>query len=153
MKQDRLILTAGFMPAAVMALLLLAENLLGQGVLPNHILVLAAMEVGVYFLPILLLRLLKDDEGKRAVFRCRHFKHRAVWFVLWMSLAVDKDGSAAHIVEARYQIAEGGLARAARTNYGDVLAAAYLKGQPLQYEGLSLFIYNIIRVAYLGVRE
>ena len=87
MKQDRLILTAGFMPAAVMALLLLAENLLGQGVLPNHILVLAAMEVGVYFLPILLLRLLKDDEGKRAVFRCRHFKHRAVWFVLWMSLA------------------------------------------------------------------
>ncbi len=87
MKQDRFVLTAGFMPAVVMALLLLAENLLGQGALPTHIWVLAAAELGTYLAPLLLLRLLKDSEGKTAVFRCRPFKRRAVWFVLWMSIA------------------------------------------------------------------
>lgn len=87
MKQDRLTLTTGFMPAALMALLLLAENLLGQGVIPDRFWALAAVEIGVYLLPILLLRFLKDKEGKTAVLRCKPFKHRAVWFVLWMSFA------------------------------------------------------------------
>ena len=45
MKQDRLFLTAGFMPAVVMATLLLMEHLLSDGYLPKVIWVVLAAEV------------------------------------------------------------------------------------------------------------
>ena len=51
MKQDRLFLTAGFMPAVVMAAFLLLESLLQNGVLPQNIWILAAAEVAVYLVP------------------------------------------------------------------------------------------------------
>ena len=86
MKQDRLFLTAGFMPAVVMALLLLLERLLQSGLLPKHVWIVAAAEVAAYLVPLLILRFLPDGEGKKATFRVKGFKRQAVWFVLWMSL-------------------------------------------------------------------
>jgi membrane protease YdiL (CAAX protease family) len=86
MKQDRLFLTAGFMPAVVMALLLLLERLLQSGLLPKSVWIVAAAEVTAYLVPLLILRLLPDGEGKKATFRVKGFKRQTVWFVLWMSL-------------------------------------------------------------------
>lgn len=60
MKQDRLSLTAGFMPAVIMALLLLLEGLLQAELLPQNIWVIAGAEVAAYVLPLLILRFLPD---------------------------------------------------------------------------------------------
>ena len=87
MKQDRLFLTAGFMPAVVMAAFLLLESLLQNGVLPQNIWILAAAEVAVYLVPMAVLRFLPNSEGKRARFRFKGYKRQTVPFVLWMSLA------------------------------------------------------------------
>ena len=87
MKQDRLTLTAGFMPAVVMALLLLLEHLLQTELLPKGLWVVVAAEVAAYLLPMLVLRVLPDGEGKRARFRFKGHRRQAVWFVFWMSLA------------------------------------------------------------------
>lgn len=87
MKQDRLFLTAGFMPAVAMATLLLLEQLLNSGVLPGSLWVVAAAEAAVYLLPALVLRLLPDGEGGRARFRFRPYRRQAIPLVLWMSLA------------------------------------------------------------------
>lgn len=86
MKQDRLFLTAGFMPAVVMATLLLMEHLLSDGILPKIIWVVLAAEVAAYLLPMLLLRFLPDSEGKRARFRFKGYRRQTILFVLWMSL-------------------------------------------------------------------
>ena len=59
MKQDRLFLTAGFMPAVVMAAFLLLESLRQNGVLPQNIWILAAAEVAVYLVPMAVLRFLR----------------------------------------------------------------------------------------------
>ena len=87
MKQDRLFLTAGFMPAVVMAAFLLLESLLQDGALPQNIWILAAAEVAVYLVPMAVLRFLPNSEGKRARFRFKGYKRQTVPFVLWMSLA------------------------------------------------------------------
>ena len=65
MKQDRLSLTAGFMPAVIMALLLLLESLLQAELLPQNLWVVAGAEIAAYLLPVLVLRFLPDREGKR----------------------------------------------------------------------------------------
>lgn len=87
MKQDRLFLTAGFMPAVVMATLLLMEHLLSDGYLPKVIWVVLAAEVAAYLLPLLLLRFLPDNEGKKARFRFKSYRRQTILFVLWISLA------------------------------------------------------------------
>ena len=87
MKQDRLFLTAGFMPAVVMATLLLMEHLLTDGLLPKIIWVVLAAEVAAYLLPLLVLRFLPDMEGKKARFRFKSYRRQTVLFVLWISLA------------------------------------------------------------------
>ncbi len=87
MKQDRLFLTAGFMPAVAMATLLLLERLLGSGAMPRSLWVVLAAEAAVYLLPSLVLRLLPDREGKRARFRFRPYRRQTIPLVLWMSLA------------------------------------------------------------------
>lgn len=87
MKQDRLFLTAGFMPAVVMATLLLMEHLLSDGYLPKVIWVVLAAEVAAYLLPLLLLRFLPDNEGKKAQFRFKSYRRQTILFVLWISLA------------------------------------------------------------------
>lgn len=87
MKQDRLFLTAGFMPAVVMATLLLTEHLLADGLLPKIIWVVLAAEVAAYLLPVVVLRFLPDNEGKRARFRFKGYRRQTIVFVLWMSLA------------------------------------------------------------------
>jgi membrane protease YdiL (CAAX protease family) len=87
MKQDRLFLTAGFMPAVVMATLLLMEHLLGNDLLPKIVWAVLAAEVAAYLLPVIVLRLLPDNEGKRARFRFKAYRRQTVVFVLWMSLA------------------------------------------------------------------
>ena len=87
MKQDRLFLTAGFMPAVVMATLLLMEHLLSDGYLPKVIWVVLAVEVAAYLLPLLLLRFLPDNEGKKARFRFKSYRRQTILFVLWISLA------------------------------------------------------------------
>lgn len=86
MKQDRLVVTAGFMPAAVMALLLLLENQRGQSALPHGFWITVCAEIGIYLLPILLLCIIKDRSGERVTLRLRPNKRKTVWFVLWMSL-------------------------------------------------------------------
>jgi len=86
MKQDRLSLTAGFMPAVVMALLLLLEGLLQAELLPRSLWVVAGAEVAAYLLPMLVLRFLPDREGKRAVFRFKPYRRQTVGMVLWISL-------------------------------------------------------------------
>lgn len=87
MKQDRLYLTAGFMPAVAMATLLLLEQLLGSGALPRSLWTVLAAEAAVYLLPALVLRLLPDGEGKRARFRFRPYRRQTIPLVLWMALA------------------------------------------------------------------
>lgn len=87
MKQDRLFLTAGFMPAVVMATLLLMEQLLSDGILPKIVWVVLAAEVAAYLLPMLLLRFLPDSEGKKARFRFKSYRRQTILFVLWTSLA------------------------------------------------------------------
>jgi len=86
MKQDRLSLTAGFMPAVIMALLLLLEGLLQAEVLPQNIWVVAGAEVAAYLLPMIILRFLPDQEGKRARFRFKGYRRQSIILVLWMSL-------------------------------------------------------------------
>ncbi len=86
MKQDRLVVTAGFMPAAVMALLLLLENQRGQGAFPNSLWATVAVEIGLYLIPILVLCLVRDQNGERASLRLKPNKRKTVWFVFWMSL-------------------------------------------------------------------
>ena len=86
MKQDRLSLTAGFMPAVIMALLLLLESLLQAELLPQNLWVVAGAEVAAYLLPVLVLRFLPDREGKRAVFRFKPYRRQTVAMVLWLSL-------------------------------------------------------------------
>jgi len=86
MKQDRLSLTAGFMPAVIMALLLLLERLLQAEILPKNLWVVAGAEVAAYFLPMLVLRFLPDREGKRARFRFKGYRRQTIMLVLWMSL-------------------------------------------------------------------
>lgn len=93
MKQDRLSLTAGFMPAVVMALLLLLEGLLQAELLPRSLWVVAGAEVAAYLLPTLVLRLLPDREGKRAVFRFKAHRRQTIGMVLWMSLMAAVLGS------------------------------------------------------------
>lgn len=87
MKQDRLFLTAGFMPAVVMASLLLLEHLLQSDILPKNTWIVAGAEIAAYLLPMLALRFFPDGEGQKARFRFKGFKRQAVWFVIWMSLA------------------------------------------------------------------
>lgn len=87
MKQDRLFLTAGFMPAVVMATLLLMEHLLADGILPKIIWVVLAAEVTAYLLPLLVLRFLPDHDGKKAQFRFKGYRRQTILFVLWISLA------------------------------------------------------------------
>lgn len=86
MKQDRLFLTAGFMPAVIMATLLLIEHLLGDDLVPKIIWVVLAAEVAAYLLPIIILRFLPDNEGERARFRFKAYRRQTIMFVLWMSL-------------------------------------------------------------------
>ena len=86
MKQDRLSLTAGFMPAVVMALLLLLEGLLQAELLPKKLWVVAGAEVAAYLLPLLILRFVPDREGKRARFRFKGYRRQTIWLVLWMAL-------------------------------------------------------------------
>lgn len=86
MKQDRLSLTAGFMPAVIMALLLLLEGLLQAELLPQNIWVIAGAEVAAYVLPLLILRFLPDKEGKRARFRFKGYRRQTIMLVFWMSL-------------------------------------------------------------------
>ena len=86
MKQDRLSLTAGFMPAVIMALLLLLESLLLGNVLPRTLWVVAGAEVAAYLLPMVILRALPDSEGKRPLFRFRPYRRQTIGMVLWMSL-------------------------------------------------------------------
>ena len=86
MKQDRLSLTAGFMPAVIMALLLLLESLLQNDLLPQNLWVVAGAEIAAYLLPVLVLRFLPDREGKRAVFRFKPYRRQTVAMVLWLSL-------------------------------------------------------------------
>ena len=88
MKQDRLSLTAGFMPAVIMALLLLLEGLLQAELLPQNIWVIAGAEVAAYVLPLLILRFLPDKEGKRARFRFKGYRRQTIMLVFWMSLTV-----------------------------------------------------------------
>ena len=86
MKQDRLSLTAGFMPAVIMALLLLLEGLLQADVLPKSTWLVAGAEIAAYLLPVLLLRFLPDREGKRAVFRFKGYRRQTIPLVFWMAL-------------------------------------------------------------------
>lgn len=86
MKQDRLSLTAGFMPAVIMALLLLLEGLLQAELLPKNLWVVAGAEVAAYLLPLVILRFLPDREGKRARFRFKGYRRQSIWLVLWISL-------------------------------------------------------------------
>ncbi len=85
MKQDRLFLTAGFMPAVVMATLLLLERLLGEGLVPKLLWVVLAAEVAAYLLPMLALRFVPDNGGKRARFRFKAYRRQTILLVLWMS--------------------------------------------------------------------
>lgn len=87
MKQDRLVLTAGFMPAAVLAVLMVLERAAGIGLLPRTPWVSALLEVAVYLAPMLVLRVLPNGEGNRARFRFQGYKRQTGWMVLWMSLA------------------------------------------------------------------
>lgn len=86
MKQDRLSMTAGFMPAVIMALLLLLERLLETDILPREFWVIICAEVVAYLIPLAVLRLLPDGEGKKARFRFKSYRRQSVWFVLWISL-------------------------------------------------------------------
>lgn len=86
MKQDRLSLTAGFMPAVIMAVLLLLEHLLQANVVPKTLWVVVCAEVAAYLLPVIVLRVLPDSEGKRARFRFKGYRRQTWLLVLWMSL-------------------------------------------------------------------
>lgn len=86
MKQDRLTLTAGFMPAIIMGLLLFAEQKLADGTLPKAFWMIAVLEVAAYLIPLVLLRTMRNGEGKRARFRVKRAKRQSAWFVFWMSL-------------------------------------------------------------------
>ncbi len=86
MKQDRLFLTAGFMPAVVMAALLLIERLLEQGLLPKLLGVVLAVEVAAYLIPLAILRFVPDNEGKKARFRFKGYRRQSILLVLWMAL-------------------------------------------------------------------
>ncbi len=96
MKQDRLFLTAGFMPAVVMAALLLLEQLLSGGFLPQNIWVILAAELAAYLIPVLILRFLPDGQGKRAKFRFKSYRRQTIALVLWMSLAAALVAAAAN---------------------------------------------------------
>ena len=109
MKQDRLSMTAGFMPAVIMALLLLLERLLETDNLPRTLWVIIAAEIAAYLIPLIVLRVLPDREGKRARFRFKRYRRQSVWFVLWMSLttallAAFLNGGFAVLLGERYDL-------------------------------------------------
>ncbi len=86
MKQDRLFLTAGFMPPVVMATLLLLERMLGEGLVPKMLWVVLAAEVAAYLIPMIALRFVPDNEGKRARFRFKGYRRQTIVLVFWMAL-------------------------------------------------------------------
>ncbi len=86
MKQDRLFLTAGFMPAVVMATLLLLERLLLEGLVPKVLWVVLSAEIAAYLIPMLVLRFVPDNDGKKSRFRFKSYRRQTIFMVLWMSL-------------------------------------------------------------------
>lgn len=107
MKQDRVPLLAGFLPALSVGILLLFGAMLSGGVLPKTAYSVAGAELMAFLPAALLLRLLKNEEGVCAQFRFRPHRRQAIWFVITMSvtamlLAVLVNCGMALLLDGRY---------------------------------------------------
>ena len=86
MKKDRVTLIAGFLPAAIMAILFLLENLQKRGILPNRFWIATAAEIILYLAPTVLLCILYAEEAPGKILRFRRATRKAGSLILWISL-------------------------------------------------------------------
>lgn len=129
MKQDRIPLLAGFLPAVSVGLLLLSGLLFSGGILPKTAYSVAGAELAAFLPVTILLRLLKNEEGVRPQFRFRPHKRQAIWFVIAMSvtaalLAVLVNCGMALLLDGRYYTEGVSLEQYGISGFGAVLLTA-----------------------------